>query len=159
MNKDIECLLISADDPIGVEQPDTDIPVEQRSEMTQSVSRICERLVNEIGLSLESGGAIQDASFFCELCQYVEIGKTEEGGTQAYVQIGIRFSNFGHLVSIYSAGRNELDNFPLREIAKVIEEENWTYVDADALDAPYNGLNERLIDGKFSWWNRYFDYI
>ena len=159
MEHDIKWLLVDADDPVGIEFPNNEQDPDNWDMLFENVAAVKRRLRDELSLDLKALDSIQDASFFSELMKLVEIAKTEEGGVEMFVQIGIRFSNFGRLFTIYSARERGLAEFPIGDIRKIVESEEWKYVEAAKLYLPYDGANIELRDGKFTWWDRFFDYV
>ena len=113
-----------------------------------------------LGIEL-SRDSIQDASFFTAL--YVSKASLTSRRSKDILHqkagvFEIRFSSFGRLVSIVATEQwLEHRDVNLNEIVDLLKRNRFQYVDANELQAPYDGLNHRCRD--LSWWTRYFDYF
>lgn len=99
------------------------------------------------------------ASFYGDLTSQYR----REDGNEILTLLGVRFSNFGELFTVWSIGAREL---PADVVAKVIEvtrDHGFVYVDYEALRAPYTGVVERFKDLKVvavsNWFTRFFDHV
>ncbi len=118
------------------------------------IREIKPRLEEIIGLPLDIDQNVQDASFFTEL----SFSKPSERSNYVDIIIGIRFSAFGNLFTVWSSGSSEpLDPAKLKRIIDTIEQYGLKYVDAESLAEPYTGANE-VFKGE-TWWIRFFDYV
>jgi hypothetical protein len=76
-----------------------------------------------------------------------------------HTEIAIRFSSFGKMATICtSLARSEWSAFPLQALAELLAEHGYIYVDAKALDEPYDGKLKGLHD-RANWFVRFFDYL
>jgi hypothetical protein len=126
------------------------------------VKSIKSKLEKLLGQKLEVDDCVQDASFFTDLYVLEESQKNKrktEGSYALLYDFTIRFSSFGNLVTIFSHTISQLEEkFPLNEIIQTLQNNGYTYVNADALDEPYDGVN-KYIGQNDTWWIRYFDYL
>jgi hypothetical protein len=106
------------------------------------------------GLEGKFEGAVhnQDASFS------VAILLLSFQQSQGNMQWGptLRFSNFGNLVTVTFA--EELPELILPQLLESIQRHGFTYVSADELDCPYDGVMSNRSTFR-SWWVRYFDWL
>ena len=147
-------LLFEVVDPLGFEVPGNDWRRFPHDELRQSVLQVHAALQRELGVALQRDGQVQDASFHDELSTLYEIGPRQYG-----VDLGIRFSNFGRLFTVYTTRETFAPDYDLLAIISIVERHGWRHIPYTALDAPYNGVNAKLCDGKTTWWVRYFDYL
>ena len=159
MDSALHSLLLDRDNASGFEVPDEDWRAFPYQELANSVERIRERLLGEAGVSFTRDGNVQDASFHDELRVQVQQSGTIDRSVAAGPDFAIRFSNFGRLFTIWSGPTNDPGRYPTTLVLDIVREEGWTYVPAEQLDEVYDGLNERLRDGRTTWWIRFFDYL
>ena len=151
---DIDKILIEADDETGIEAPADGM--RPWDEMHGSVTRIRDKIRDRLGLELEVDGNVQDASYHEELRVLAPESYVSEQVTAFVYDLGIRFSNFGRLYTIFGA-TGALKKYPVEEIKGIVYEEGWFFVDPADLQATYYGKNKRLHG--ISWWDRFFDYV
>lgn len=72
-------------------------------------------------------------------------------------KIGIVFSAFGRLVTIWSYDPESLDRYPVVEIVTVLECTGSPNVPGTALHEPYDGRHD--VGAGFRWMDRFFGYI
>ena len=107
---------------------------------------------------------VQDASFLTDIGllsdQYYD--RSTRTGVIYYI-FAFRFSNFGRLFTLHGGECDERSGeFRLHDCIDLIVGKGFHYVIADALQAPYDGVNgnENPISGEpLTWWTRFFDYI
>jgi hypothetical protein len=155
MDAIVHKLLLSCDNE-GFEVPHNDRTAFPFRELSESVTRIRERIRVELDIDLKRQGHIEDASFLDDLYA----SRPEEGKTnQTYYAFCIRFSNFGRLFTIYGLNSKVFAEFPFERVRQLVEGEGWTYVPEDQLHELYDGMNKVLRKQGVSWWIRYFDYF
>ncbi|MGZ3584986.1 MAG: hypothetical protein ACXVCT_19780 [Ktedonobacterales bacterium] len=103
-----------------------------------------------LSLVYETYPTIQDASFHG--AKYLP----RELLTEDYV-VSIRTSNFDHLATVYD-DETIVQPDVLSTIGSVLEEQGFTYVPTEILDAPFTGKNPG-VSGFRTWGQRYFDYL
>ena len=103
MRQDIEKLLRASDDSVGFEVPGDDWTSFPYDEIAKSVKEVSMALGNGTGFEFERTGSVQDASFHDELSILSPESYLTNRVTVHIPEIGIRFSNFGRLFTIYSA--------------------------------------------------------
>lgn len=151
-------LLNSSDDEIGYEVPGNDWEKFPWEILSKEVAQIRLDILAELNLDMEADGNVQDASFLEELRIMHPSSYLPKGVTRITADIGIRFSNYGKLYTMYSSTGN-IENYPVEELKKIIEAKDWKFIDASELELPYNGKNESLRKAKITWWVRFFDYL
>lgn len=156
MDDEIRALLEAADDPVEVEMPastgDADDEYEQ---LHGRVLRTMRTLADELGLELERDGCVQDATHHDELALYaVDPARPNVRHTR----LSIRFSNFGDLATATTFGRPMVEGVEMAAIGALLARQGWTYVPAEALEAPYDGTHPGFREAGTTWWDRYFDY-
>ena len=86
-----------------------------------------------------------------------------DGGSVGVFKVAIRFSNFGHMATIQTnSPKSKLDNYPVEELAKLVEEYGFRYVSVDVLRKLYDGKFRALDNwcgGNATWWDRFFEYM
>lgn len=154
MDPKTRSLLASADDATGFEVPGNDWGRFPGGELEASVAKVHAALASELGLAFERDRHVQDASFFDQLA--IEQRLDERSSA---VALGIRFSNFGRLFTLYTTTESEPHAYDEAAIVALVERHGWRYVPSDELEAPYDGANARMRDGETTWWIRFFDYL
>ncbi|MCB9585307.1 MAG: hypothetical protein H6718_07910 [Polyangiaceae bacterium] len=159
MDETLRAMLLQHDCATGCEIPRNDWRVFPYADLQNSVLRIQRVLNEERGLPFERDGNVQDASLHDELSITEMARDPASGERQRYVQVTricVSFSNFGRLCTIHG---NNLGDYPLETIEQVIQNELWTLVPSEALDSPYDGLNEALRKHGITWFTRFFSYL
>lgn len=119
------------------------------------VKKLKSKLKKIAGHSFVLHEHIRDTTFFADLS--IEDRQTDEiGKTTIYTVLGIRFSCFGNLFTIWSNSTKQLDKDKIKAIIEAVEASGFVYVDIDSLDEPYLDENNRYSG---SWWDRYFEYL
>ncbi|MFH1877148.1 MAG: hypothetical protein ABH865_09710 [Candidatus Omnitrophota bacterium] len=157
MNPKIREILQKADDPIGSEIPYEDHDKFPWKELSLEINQIKDLLKNKLGLDFECDDGVQDASFFADLRIFHE--KTDS--LKRIIQIAdiaIRFSNFGKLFSLWSNLDGFEVKFPIKEIVNIVKGFNWKYIPKKELHEIYDGKKVSMRNGKYTWWDRFFDY-
>ncbi len=154
----VRAILEAADCSTGYEIPRDVWEAFPGREYLSEIKVIQKRIESELGLSLRRDGFVQDASFYDELFIYRSDAFPGDGSITHLVQIGIRFSNFGKLYTIYASEMSNKKKFDTEGIERIINSFGWTYISAEEpLEATYDGKHDRLR-GRISWWERFFDY-
>ena len=148
--------LLEADDESGFYCPWEGSSTNPLREMSESITRIRDEIQNQLGLNLEIDGNVQDASFHEELRVLNPASYLSGRVTAIICDLGIRFSNFGRLYTIFSATES-LEKYPVDGIKGIVDKEGWFFVDPYELEATYYGKNKRMHG--VSWWISYFDYL
>ena len=137
-------LLKAHDDPRNSEQP----PAFDRRAAESRFTKMAEEIVSDFpGSGLETGGAIQDASFHGQI--FVAIG-----GKFAL----IRVSNFGSLVTFFGDDEDCVSPEARNRLLAKFLAHGYTFIPPDALSAPYDGANPG-VSGFRDWGCRYFEWI
>jgi len=110
-----------------------------------------------LGRSLQLDKNVQDASFFTEL----SILESPKNGMNIYhCVLGVRFSSFGNLFTVWS--NSIVEKINEARVAKVIaetEEAGFIYIDTETLEQRYTGKNQYLAGNIENWRERFFDYL
>jgi hypothetical protein len=146
MTPEIQALLVASDHPTACESP----PDFRREDELQRVRALMPTLQRLAGVELTLDDQVQDASFFCDVGGYREVQPR-----MFYPVILVRFSAFGHLVTITSD--DVVAPSTIASLITALGDAGFTYVPADELDEPYTGRNPNIRDA--SWWIRFFDYL
>src|SRR5262245_8141205 len=158
MEAAVRSLLSQHDDPDGCEFPVGEAAVPS-GVLAESVREIQRALRDELAVSMDVDGCVQDASFHDELRILHPDSFRANGVIERVSEIAIRFSNFGRLCTIHSAIPSRLSRYPVDQIRRLVERHGWTYVPADQLDEVYDGQNEVLRNGRNTWWIRFLGYV
>lgn len=146
-------LLRSSDHPEACEYP-PDFLWEQ--EVAQ-VRALRPRLESIVGRSLTMDEGVQDAAFFTDLSALERHPAPDM--PCLYVAVGIRFSAFGRLATVWSSSQTEAPpSSVVSGIAAELQSHGYRFVSLDALEEPYTGTN-RHLQSLASWWRRFFDYF
>ena len=156
MNTNTERLLRDADDPEGYEYP-AGVEIDYPRHL-QTVKVIRNGLDVEFGARFELFEA-QDASFTCESTWCIARPATAEFGIWRVVRLGVRFSNFSRLFSIYTSEHDNVSPEDEQRVRRIVEREGFVYIPCRELQGLYDGANPTLRDGKVTWWIRFFDYL
>ena len=153
----MRAILEAADCDTGWEVPKDDWENFPWQEYNSEIEIIHKRINSELGLKLEENRSVQDASFCGEL--YI-LGDTvsSEGMSVRGMQIGIIFSNFGKLYTIWSSEPLYREKFDVESIKRIIDYFGWQFVPNEELGATYDGKHDQLR-GKISWMDRFFSYV
>ena len=118
----------------------------------QRFSRLAQAMAEEIGtdLSVESGVAIQDASY------HGEISLPDRLKSDPETVVAVRISNFGSFASI--TGEEALASGVSERLLSLLSRHGYTFVPEWALDRDYDGSIPATI-GIRTWWIRFFDYL
>jgi len=161
MNPELRRILEAADDAVGTAGPvDTSCSGYEADE--DDIQYVLAAIRQHHGIEFERDGNVQDASFFEELYVLTSEARQarDEGGGYAHlVEIGIRFSNFDKLFTVYSHLDSIPDRYDLASIIGLVSDRGWQYVPAEPLEVPYDGVNEVLRRSGIMWWHRFFDYL
>jgi len=150
--------ILNESDDEGFEVPGDDWSKFHSEEFDRDICLIQVEIRNELQISFEKDGNVQDASFFDEL-RILNPSSNRSNGVVALVpDIAIRFSNFGRLFTIYSL-TDSLKRYPVDKLKELIGKHGWKFIDPADLDKPYDGKNDVLKGEKITWWVRYFDYL
>ena len=148
-------LLEMTDDLVACEYP---VNFDFRVSM-QRVKALKPKLDAIAGKTFEIDENVQDASFFTELAIFEEADFSSNTGKIIYTVLGIRFSSFGNLFTIWSNSVTEkLKQSKVDEIIAETERHGFVFVEVEALDEPYTGKHLHLSHLE-NWWLRYFDYL
>lgn len=131
------------------------------SDACDRVSRFRTAAEAVLGQPLTEDTGVQDASYFAEL--YLPRERLmPHGGLEVRKNLAIRFSNFGRMATILADEQvSSLDRYPVDRLVGLLQEHGFTYIDARALNEPYDGKADASwhVGGPFTWWLRYFDYL
>jgi hypothetical protein len=158
MTPEIKRILLQADCETGCESPvrskiDWQIERNRVEEVRKEIEEIT-------GKKLYLDENVQDASFLTDIGVYRDAEKTQATTRIYFVEIAVRFSNFGNLVTIWSADENlHAADYDVSEMIKILNRHGYVYVSASDLGEIYDGKNRVLRDDKTTWWTRYFDYL
>ena len=125
---------------------------------------IAPQLESIVGFTLDVDRNVQDASFLTDvgLLDNRYYNRQLHSGVIHYI-FSFRFSNFSRLFTLHGAEwEQRYDELRLGECLRLLRDNNFIYVPADALDSPYDGVNgsDNPISGSpMTWWIRFFDYI
>lgn len=142
-------LLRRHDDPTHWDLPDNfdyesaRARVEKFAAALASAFGFLRRLGSGQHLELETGSLIQDASFHSQILIPIP-------------QPGIRFSNFGDMVSVWD--EKSVSPELLQTIRNLCDQLGYVYVPEDILKQPYTGSNPG-VSGIPDWWTRYFNWL
>ena len=110
--------------------------------------------LNQIGLKTTFEGAVynQDASFSIaiQLDDFIQ-----KKNNELWVPY-IRFSNFGNLTTL--TWLELLPGDVIQNIIDCLTRNGFTYIPADELGEPYDGVMEDK-NTFYNWWIRYFDWL
>ncbi len=153
MDQAVRDILTAADRLGQWEYPADDY---QYRDLWADVDAIIPQLETLVGFSLDVDRNVQDASFL------TDVGLLENAGAICY-KFSFRFSNFSRLFTLHGAEwQQRYDELQLSDCLELLRKNGFTYIPADALDAPYDGVNgpDNPISGSpLTWWIRFFDYI
>jgi hypothetical protein len=153
---DLLRVLLDADDPKAFEYP----PAFDWKRETASVRDLIPTLEGITGQTFKIDVSAQDASFFADLL-IVDKEAVPEGMLRVLSNtvVGIRFSSFGRLFTVWSACREERQLPPnvIDQVIQFVASKGYTCVDADSLEEPYSGANPGF-EG-VTWKIRFFDYL
>lgn len=146
-------LLESADHKTACEFPPE---FDYRASMKR-VEELKPKLDTILGRSLELDKNVQDASFFTEL----SILEPPTAGLNIYqCVLGIRFSSFGNLFTVWSTSIAEkVDEAKVAGVIAETEAAGFIYIDAETLEEKYTGKNQYLAGNIENWRERFFDYL
>ncbi|GIK38789.1 MAG: hypothetical protein BroJett011_26220 [Chloroflexota bacterium] len=94
-------------------------------------------------------------SFFADL-SVEELHTADTGQTYIRTIVGIRFSCFGNLFTIWSSSSEPLEAKKITAIVEAVEARGFVYIDMASLDEPYYAENHRLSG---TWWDQYFELL
>ena len=149
-------ILESADDPLGYECPNNDWSAIPWDEYQTEVKAIKEDLLERLGFLSKLEGCVQDSSHHESL--YVDIPWKIDPETKNAYGFIIRFSNFSKLYTIHG-NKPSIYNCYLEKMKLIVNSYNWTFVESEEFQEPYNGVNELLKGGGITWYNRFFYYL
>jgi hypothetical protein len=123
----------------------------------ESVKRFKSAVEAELGRPLELDDKIQDASHFAEVAEF-ENTQLPNGALLREYRIGIRFSTFGNMATVFSNNpKHQVAQELRRAIADLLHLHGFVYVDVSALNERYDGKIVCLCENA-TWWDRFFDY-
>ena len=102
-------------------------------------------------LQFEDGVYIQDASFHAQAFVPQAALRRALGPSECCV---VRFSNFGDMVAVRP--EDALQPAVLAKLCEALTAAGYLYVPQAALDHPYTGGG---VNGIWTWWDRYFDWL
>jgi hypothetical protein len=146
---DLYAVLEAADDPDTWEMP-ASFP--WRSEL-ERIRQIKPRLDKVIGRAFVLDDGIQDSAAFAEL----RVEGSPNASNVIQVEVGVTFSAFGRLVSIWSSPSCVVPERLTEELATALGDLGYVYVPSDVLERPYDGrcvLRDRIP----TWADRFFGY-
>lgn len=140
MEQKILDLLRAVDDPENCEyHPDFDY--DEAMQRVQSLKPELDRIAGE---PFWIDKNVQDASFFTNLI-LKDRKNVSSKKTLIYTLLGVRFSYFGNLFTIWSSSPSErLDKEKVEAIIKTVEARGFVYIDEASLAEPYSGSNRYL---------------
>jgi len=145
--------LIDADTFGNEEAP----PHFDRDEALARIAPLQQELGRLTGLSFEVREA-QDATFFAELDAYDPNPKTLHGTSCIETYVGVRFSAFGNLFTIWSTSSTRpLADEERLKIAAVVSNAGFLYAPLELLKLPYSGVKFSQ-QGAQDWWYHFFEY-
>ena len=157
-DRGMQKIYIEADDATGFEVPENDWENFPWHELSEEIEVIRIKIENDLGITLEKDGNVQDASFIEELRILNQSSYCSNGVICITPDIALRFSNYGKLFTLYSL-TDSLEKYPVQEIKSIVSEKGWSFIDAKELDRPYDGKNIELQKAGITWWIRFFDYL
>ena len=159
LSPEVRAVLETADCNTGYEVPREDWESFPWRRYISEIETIQNRINTELNISLKRDKNVQDASYLDELFIYRNDAFLNDGIIVHTVQIGIRFSNFGKLYTIYASDISDTNKFDVQGIKRIVDSFGWTYVPAEELrKVTYDGKHKELR-GEVSWWIRFFDYV
>jgi hypothetical protein len=119
----------------------------------REAAEACSTLEKQLGRKLKFEGPLfcQDASFGAQCVLHEQPIKDN-----LIHQSCVRFSKFGRLVSITDT--SVIDPIELDKIIQTMASLDYTYIPADILDKPYDGVMAG-VTALPTWWIRYFDWL
>ena len=152
MDSTIHDMLLASDDA-AIVVPGNNWAAFSTDELRQSVLAVHGRLRAELGLELERDGIPNSGPYFDSL----EDRRTVAGNPRhVYSAFAVRFSNFGRLFTVYGDDAKEFAALPADQARRIAEEEGWSFVPAEALEEPYDGVYLSHRWPEWAWWDRYF---
>jgi hypothetical protein len=94
-------------------------------------------------------------TFFADL-SIEELQTADTGQTYIHTILGIRFSCFGNLFTIWSTSSEPLEANKIKALVEAVKTHGFVYIDMDSLNEPYYAENHRLSG---TWWDQYFELL
>lgn len=152
-------LLEASDCSKGFEIPNDDWETFPWKQYMLEIVAIQEEIQDKLGINFKRDGNVQDASYIEELFIRDNEPSMYNGSLAILTQIGIMFSHFGKLYTIWSNKSLDEDKFCVPKIKTIIARHGWIYVSLKALSLPYDGTNSALRRDELTWLSRFFSYL
>ena len=111
-----------------------------------------------IGHPMWQDTSVQDASYFTEFLWLDEERSTPGKGGARALHIGVRFSNFDRMVTVFSGNGDEKEFTRFEsQIARVLNAHGYRYIPKSVLGEEYPGAEDWM--GNWSWFSRFFGYL
>jgi hypothetical protein len=120
------------------------------------VTRLQRKLQVIAGKEFLLDDGVEDATFWGDL-DVVRVKSGERGSTVIETAWGVRFSNFGSLITTMSNCPTErLSDRVIAELLQALSYAGFHHVPFEVLGEPSSGRNSYFVGS--TWWYRFFDY-
>jgi len=135
-----------------------------RRPLWADVDAVIPQLESLVGFALDVDRDVQDASFLTDVGLLDDRYYDRAAGVGSlYYVFSFRFSNFSRMFTLHGAEwESRYDELQIGKCIDLLRRSGFTYVPADALHSPYDGINgpnNPICGSELTLLFRYFDYI